>query len=133
MYTFDNFVFGHQLSKDKNLNNDLCEFDFEFSTKINGKEWELDFPYHGGQVRGDCYSCVFGTIITDNDNNKDYVSDIRNAKEEDYINDYNIFLDNLFRFFDEFVLDSEEYGVINRLKKFVAENKPEFYSVEASS
>ena len=77
MYTFNIYCFGHDLSLNKELNNKLSEFDFEFSTKINGRNWEINFPYHGGQVHGDCYSCVFGTQITDDDNNKNYIKEIK--------------------------------------------------------
>ena len=139
MYTFNYLCFGHDLSKDKNLNNSLRDYDVEFNTIINGKEYQIDFPYHGGQVSGDCYSCVFGTIISDDDNNPSYIRDIRNAKESDYINDYNKFIDILIKELDEDVKNASVHekelyiDLVNDLKKFLKSNNPEFYSVEASS
>ena len=59
MYTFNNFIFGHELGKNKELNNLLHDFDIEIRMMINDKLHEIDFPYHGGQVRGETYSCVF--------------------------------------------------------------------------
>ena len=84
MYTFNIYCFGHDLSLNKELNNKLSEFDFEFSTKINGRNWEINFPYHGGQVQGDCYSCIFGTQITDDDNNKNYIKEVCDVTENGY-------------------------------------------------
>lgn len=101
MYTFNLFCFGHQLEKNPELNNLLCEMDLDFSATINGKRFEVDFPYHGGKCRGDVYSCVFGTIITDDDQNILFVDTIRNSKESDYLDDYNQFLDQLFKVLDE--------------------------------
>lgn len=93
MYTFSYFCFGHELSVDKELNNSLNDMlDLSFSRTINGKKFEAFFPYHGGQVKGDCYSCVFGIIITDSYNNKQFLKTIRACKESDYINDYNQFI-----------------------------------------
>jgi len=45
MYTFNLFCFGHEMAEDPELNNLLHEFDFELSRKINGKKFEIDFPY----------------------------------------------------------------------------------------
>ena len=136
MYTFNYFCFGHDLSVDKNLNNTLNEYDVEFFLSINKKDWQVDFPYHGGQINGDCYSCIFGTVIASDDNNRNYINKIRNAKEEDYINDYNEFLTKLF-----IDLESDAQGeyenemklLIFQLKTFIKKHKPGFYSVEASS
>jgi hypothetical protein len=139
MYTFNLFCFGHQLSKNPELNNLLNEYDLEFHTTINGKRFEVDFPYHGGQCRGDVYSCVFGTIITDDDQNIMYVDTIRNAKESDYLDDYNQFLDQLFKGLDDDIQncgihEKEEFkNIVTKLKDFIANNEPEFYCVEASS
>ena len=139
MYTFNIYCFGHDFSLNKELNNKLSEFDFEFSTKINGRNWEINFPYHGGQVYGDCYSCVFGTQITDDDNNKNYIKEIKNAKESDYIDGYNQFLKI---FLSE--LSVENYTILDENKEeikkiiddiiiFLSTNEPGFYSIEASS
>ena len=137
MYTFNIFCFGHDLSLNKELNNKLSEFDFEFNTNINGRNWEINFPYHGGQVQGDCYSCIFGTQITDDDNNKNYIKEIKNAKESDYIDSYNQFLKILISELENYTnldeYEEEIKKIIEELKIFLSENEPGFYSVEASS
>ena len=69
MYTYNILCFGHELSANKELNNFLLMYDVEFFDVIKGNEWQVSFPYHGGQVKGDTHSCVFGTIITDDDDN----------------------------------------------------------------
>ena len=92
MYVINNFVYGHDISVNEKLNNMLCEFDLEFSKYVNGKDFEVSFPYHGGQVSGDVLSVIFGTIITSDDGNKNFSKEIRNAKTEDYEEDYKVFL-----------------------------------------
>ena len=136
MYTFNILCFGHEMAKDKQLNNELNDWDIEFSMKINDRMWEVDFPYHGGQI-GYC-SCVFGIRIADDDNSPNYIEEIRTAKEEDFIDDYNKFLQNLL---DGLEKDVEIAGIhekeikliVDKLNIFVKNNKPKFYSVEASS
>lgn len=133
MYTFNLFCFGLDLSADEKLNNDLHYCDVEFNTKINGKEWEVDFPYHGGQCDGDLFSCVFGTIVSDSDNNPSFVSDIRSAKGEDYKRDYEKFIDIFLNRLREDSSEPEIKDILDRLEEFINHNKPCFYSVEASS
>ena len=135
MYTFNLFCFGHRLAKNKELNNSLHDWCIEFNKTINGKNFEVSFPYHGGQVRNDCYSCVFGIIISDDDN-PDYVNNIKSVNELDYLNDYNEFLRIFFHEFESDTYaehEKEILEVVKRLKKFIIENKPEFYTVEISS
>ncbi len=140
MYIYNEFIFGHQLSIDKELNNDLCDYDIEYQKTINGKKFEIDFPYHGGQVNGDTYSCVFGVVITDNDGNPNFIDEVRNSKEEDYLSDYNIFITSLIKDIndnrgleedEEMNKDYENFA--NRLIEFLQSNKPKFYEVELSS
>lgn len=139
MYTFNNFCFGHKLAKDKELNNLVHEYDLAFSTVINGKNFEIDFPYHGGQVRGDCYSCIFGTVITDDDQNNQYIDTVRSVKESDYLTDYQQFINELILSLEADITNCSDdelddyQDFVNRLKEFIHNNKPEFYSVEASS
>ena len=64
MYTFNNFIFGHNLSKNKELNNFVHSIGLEFNKKINDKLFEISCPYHGGRVRGDIFPIIFGTNIT---------------------------------------------------------------------
>ena len=133
MYTFNLFCFGLDLSVDKELNNDICSVDLEFGTIIGSRRWEVNFPYHGGQCAGDLFSCVFGTNISDSDNNPSFVSEVRSAKEEDYIGDYEKFIDIFLNRLREDSGDPEVKDVLDRLEEFVKYNKPCFYSVEASS
>lgn len=134
MYTYNLYCFGHKLSEDKELNNLLSEYDIEFSRKIKDRIWAVDFPYHGGKVRGDCYSCVFGTIITDDDNNDDYINEIKNSTEKDFIVDYNEFLSILLSELEKEVESEKEFSsVVSRLKTFLEKNSPTFYSVQVSS
>lgn len=132
MYTFNLFCFGHELAQDPELNNLLNEYDFDLRHKINGRQFEVNFPYHGGQCRGDVYSCVFGTQISDSDFNPNFVKEIRSAKYEDYIDDYNQFIEWL----KSEITTWDDEGIeeiAQRLITFLDTHKPDFYSVEASS
>lgn len=137
MYTYNIFCFGLQMSTDKELNNFLWELELDLNKKINQKEWCVNFPYHGGQVNGDCYSCVFGHEIIDDDYNPEYVNTIRNVKENDYIIDYNLFIEEFYKelLLVEEVLLEKEYDttLLERLKNFIKTSKPTFYTVEVSS
>lgn len=136
MYTFNYFCFGHKLSNNKELNNELQNWDFSYKKIINNRKFELYFPYHGGQVLGDTYSCVLGIIISSDESNPNYINEIRNAKESDYLDDYNLFLSDMLKDFDsdnyaEFEIEVLE--TIAKFKDFLTKNNPEFYHVEASS
>jgi hypothetical protein len=148
MYTYNILCFGHELASNKELNNFLMMYDVEFFDVIKGNEWQVSFPYHGGQVKGDTHSCVFGNIITDDDDNPYYLQEVRGLKEEDYLPDYQIFLDKLFAECQDDIehmntnfnksLEEIEYReayiqLIGELKQFIKKNKPKFYTVEASS
>ena len=134
MYTYNVFVFDHDLSTNHNLNNQLHDYDCEFRTTINKRKFEINLPYHGGQVSGDTYSVIFGTIITDSDHNKHFTDEIRSAKKTKYTKDYKLFINELKSYlisqkgqdqdFDEF---------IDELLEFIKNNKPRFYQVEVSS
>lgn len=136
MYTYNLFVFGHDVSKDKEINNLIWECDLEFRKTINGKKFEVSFPYHGGIVKGDTYAVLFGVYITDDDHNSNYVSEVRNAKEEDYINDYNQFLkefiDNLTDF-ENGLAGTEDETDLKPLLDYLNNTKPEFYNLQVSS
>lgn len=154
MYTYNNFVYGHDLSINKELNNNISEFDISFQSNINGKNYEVNSPYHGGQVNGDTMSVIFGHILTDDDDKSNYVMTVRSAKEEDYQEDYKLFLERFFineqEGIDEMKDVTSELGrwyveqnrtqqiteyetFINQLKDFTDNNLPTFYQVEASS
>jgi hypothetical protein len=141
MYTYNIYCFGHQLALDKNLNNSLYSEDVVFSKKINGKKFVIEYPYHGNQIFGeDTVSCIFGIEITDDDNNPYFIEEVKSSKEEDYLDDYRIFLNNFFKQCEEDFVSMkeseyvEEYkSLINNLLIFTQNNKPKFYTVEVSS
>mgnify|MGYP000896186147 CR=1 FL=1 len=139
MYTFNLFVYGHKMSVNKDLNNQISDFDLYCSKFINGKKFEIYCPYHGGQILGDVYSVVFGTIITDDDNNSNLITEIQNFKKEDYEKDYVEYLDFVKKDLidNKSVVDGEEckeYNLfVDKLIDFLNNTKPQFYQVEASS
>ena len=136
MYTFNYFCFGHRMADNKKLNNFIADLDLEFRRSVNGKDYEVSYPYHGGQVDGDVYSVVFGFNITDDDDNPDYINVIRKVKEEDFIKGYNIFLSeytNWLKTEDFSDFEEEELKTLKELIDFLEKTEPCFYSVEASS
>ncbi len=129
MYTFNFFVYGHRMANNPELNNSLREWDLEFQKG----DYEVSFPYNGGQVRGDIYSVIFGKIITDDDNNPNYVREVRNAKESDYEKDYQKFVNSYKQFLKDVEFEGDDKILVEKLINFLDNTKPEFYSVEASS
>jgi hypothetical protein len=136
MYTFKHYVYGHDLSKEPELNNGLWEFDLCYSKVINDKEFEIEYPYHGGQISGDVYSCIFGCIITDDDNNDNLISEIQNFKKEDYEKDYLTFIDFVKKDLidNKGIDDDTNYdSLVDKIISFLDSNEPKLYTVEASS
>ncbi len=133
MYTYHNFVFGHDLSLNEELKNEVLEFGFEMSEEINGRRFEISAPYHGGRGK----PIIVGVIITDDDvTNKNYINEVRSAKEEDYLNDYNTFVESVKKnlIADMGVDDGEDYDKFtDQLIDFLDNNKPIFYNVEVTS
>jgi len=141
MHTYNVFCFGHETT-----GNPVVDFlkelvvSSEFNIKIGNKEWVVEFPYHGGLVSGDDMPCLFGTAVTDSYlQNKDYTDEVRAAKESDYTEDYQSFLDRLLNQLQNYIeyKYTEEFGFtfhnnVNQLKEFLANNKPKFYSIEIS-
>ena len=133
MYTYNLFCFGHNLDKDEKLKEDIHEFDIAFNKKIGNHKYELSFPYHGG---ADSPPCVLGTQITDDDGNSNYIAEVRLAKESDYINDYNLFVEHMIKGLGEDMIaepDEDFKRVAEGFKSFLQNTKPEFYSVQVSS
>lgn len=131
MYTFDLFVYGHDISD----RDDLCSFfsymDVGFSENINGRKYELISHYHGGSRY---YPYSLGCIIANNNDNRDkYIDIIRNANEDDYKADYNTFISLLIQHLDSIVDSQEDIKNVNEFKQFINNNKPKFYMVEVSS
>lgn len=66
------------------------------------------------------------------------MDEIKSAKEENYIDDYNTFLKKVFSRLEEDMESDDEFRkfcepTVNRLKEFIKNNKPTFYTVEVSS
>lgn len=140
MYTYNIYCYGHKLAVDPKLNNEIGDWDVYFNKEYPSGDYGIEAPYHGGQILGDTQSIVFGIQITTDDSNPDYVTEVRNSKEETYKRDYKQFVEDL----KEDLLDSiesnpidketKEYAkVVNKLIKFLDTHEPEFYTVEASS
>jgi len=134
MYTFNFFVYGHDIKNSPELNDELHDCDLEFTEQINGFKFEVDFPYHGGQVAGDVCSTIFGTVIADDDGNSNYTNEVRNAKEEKYKENYILFLEKFKEHMTKNLgVDSGYDEVVNNLIEYLENTQPGFYSVEASS
>lgn len=139
MYTIKNYLFGHNFSLDKKLNNEVWEYDLFYDEKINDKRFVIDLPYHGGQVRGDIYTVFCGIIITDDDQNDIFLDEIRISNREDYETDYNTFIDMVISDLYEnkkycSIDEIDNYSTfIENFIKFVKENKSDFYFAESSS
>ncbi len=138
MYTYNEFVFGQNLFLNKELNLRVHDFGLECRYNINGKKFQLDHPYHGGQVAGDNLSVILGHSITDDDNNPEYINTVRNKKEEDYIKDYNEFVKLLKEELLTIKGTNEKMGeefdkTIDDLIEFLDSTSPGFYTVEISS
>jgi len=114
------------MSRNKELNNLLHDYDLEFSKVINGKKFEISFPYNGSQVSGNIYSVIFGISITDDDQNPNYIDEVRGSKSSDYEVEYQQFL-------DEYIKDLSSDIELSEITKYLKSTEPEFYSIQASS
>lgn len=141
MYIINNLMYGHDLSKNKELSDLIYEYDVDFRWTKNGVQYTVEMPYHGGQVAGDCPSIFFGAWIANDDGNKNYVKEVREAKEETYKADYQEFVQeflidmksSLEEFLELEGSNGEAAKFIQEVEKFLSENEPEIYSVESSS
>lgn len=127
MYTYNVYVFGHDLSLLEGLPTKLSEIQWYFQEKINEQMFELSFPYHGMAVTP---PIVFGCIVTDG-KYKEHVKELREAKEEDYRSDYQTFLDDFMMCLEAYRDDLSEH--FENFKKFLSDNEPTFYAVNVSS
>lgn len=126
MYTYDLIIFGHRLNDEPELNKIIGENDlvFEFD------KYEVETQYHGNSID---YVISFGIEITDTDcSNPFYIDKIRNFKEEDYIKDYNIFIEKYIESLNE-IKEDEEILEIEKVINFLKTNKPKLYSLQVSS
>lgn len=135
MYTYNLFIFGHKMSRNKKLNNFISDVDIEFSEKIGKNRYECTTPYHGGVTSGMTYPVLFGTQITDDDDNPNYIDEVRVANKDNYINEYNQFLAEFKKVAITLKeeLDEEDKPIIDELIQFFDSNDPEFYSLQVSS
>ncbi len=142
MYTYNLFCFGINPEKlDKEFIDNL---DFQF-TSSNG--YSIESHYHGN--KGYCY--VIGLNIIDDDNNPNYVKTVKNSKQEDFIDGYNIFKSEVLSLLEESISEAETVkeehknstevldeinsiiDMFKDLKNVMINTAPEFYSVEVSS
>lgn len=136
MYTFNVLCYGHKMSVNKELNNFIHDYDLVYDSKIDGKNYEVSTPYHGGQCAGDLYSTVFGIQITDDDGNPNYVDEVRAIKESDYTESYNKFVLEYIEDMKSLIEDeefSDEKETLLELVDFLINTEPSLYSVELSS
>ncbi len=133
MYTYNIFCFGHQLEKNPDITDLVYELDLVFKYRVGDLKYSVEFPYHGGKCDGDIYSIIFGVEITDNDFNPDFIDQVRNAKEEDYKEGYNLFLDEYKKYLNDCITDDEDEVQIKNIIEFLDNYDPKFYSVEVSS
>jgi hypothetical protein len=123
------------MAVNRELNNFIHEYDLVYDSKIDGEQYEVSTPYHGGQCAGDLYSTVFGIQITDDDSNPNYVDEVRAFKESDYKESYNKFVIEYIDVLKSFIEDDEfldERETLLELVDFL-NTEPSLYSVELSS
>ena len=130
--------YGHQLDTNPKLNKLILDDPdiFDYSKEINNRTWRVDGKFN---VR----SCIFGTIIScswENGRlNQNYCDDVRSAKESDYQEDYQLFLDwlsNELKTYPNWEDSTLEHSsgcsilvVKDQLTEFLLNNKPKFYMV----
>ena len=132
MYTYNRFCYGHQLELSPEINNSIYDLDLSFRHVTNKKVFCVDFPYHGGKSLGDVYSIICGIEICDDDFNPKYIDVVRSSKEEDYIEDYDLFITEYKKFLSD-IMDSEDEVEIKKIISFFDNNRPKFYSIDTSS
>lgn len=136
MYTYNLFVFGHDLSVDKVLCEQIDEMDFDFEPHgHDDTKCRLAREYHGGALSN---PVVCGIQIASSDGNKGYLGQVRTAKEETYVFDYTLFVEDLIKEVENYKtmwIDEEPDVVLlaHNLTTFLRNHKPGFYSVEVSS
>lgn len=141
MYIINNLMYGHNLSENRELSELIWEYDVDFKREKNGVCYRVHRPYHGGQVADEIPSIMFGAEITDDDGNRDYIKQAREAKEETYQKDYQEFVQEFLTDLkanvgldEDYADDEEDYSkFVEKMEKFLSENEPEIYSVESSS
>jgi hypothetical protein len=129
MYVSNQFIYGHKLSIDPNLNDNVGHevMNYSFTKEVNGKLFSVEEQYYGDGF--DPYPILFGCRISD-DNMIDYISDIRNAKESNYANDYREFLKFLKEDLKEKRKNNRDIrDVIDDLLEFIKTHDPMFYSI----
>jgi len=147
MYTFNNFIYGHNcnpLSYDEEPKINIaltssCILEWlEGRTTIDGINFDIDSPYHGGSH----YTpIIFGVDIACDDDNPEWLEVVRNANESDYSDTYNKFLVIFFKKLNDLELKFESDGHLDEetkeqfeyVRKYFIRTEPGFYLCEASS
>lgn len=130
MYVIKNLFYGHDLSVDKELNDELWGYDIEYERIIDGFRFEVSVPYHGGQCAGDAMSVFFGTFVTADDCNKNFAKEVRTAKEDNFKKPYREFVNSFLDYLNTMV---GEEDFVRKITNFLSTMEPDFYIVESSS
>lgn len=128
MYTYDLFVYGHDISNEEKLINLFSSNDISFFKEMNGRLYELMSHYHGGAY---IIPYTLGITITDSDGDNDFVTTIRKANEDDYKKDYMTFISLLLKYLDENI--GQDNTTLIEFKNFISKTHPKFYAVQVSS
>lgn len=130
MYIYNLFCFGIDPKKINIENIDSIDFHFSFN------DYSVETHYHVNN--GTQY--VIGKNITDDDDNPDYIDEVRSSKKEYFIDDYNKFKIELIKVIEEdikIINDNNEgddvVSILEEFKKNIIEIEPDFYTVEVSS
>jgi len=135
MYLINEFVYGYDLNDDIELKKLISNFDLEYYKIINNKSYELSSPYNGDCIGIKNCPLLLGVVITTNEFNDNFLKEVRNAKEEDYIDSFNKFVDYLkYRIIEDKnkylkKYENEILMIIDKLNKL----KPKFYMIETTS
>lgn len=160
MYIVNNFCYGIDMNKD-GMNGDFRDVLYYMDVVVSiptgeyykGIEvvFEIDERYHGGST-GNYYSGVVGFCLSDDDCNPNYISDIKDAKEEFFKKIWDSHLPSVILELEDDLKESEDFykkepslsskekeeadSMLKSYKDFIEFLKtaePEFYSVESSS
>lgn len=121
MYSYILCVYGHQV-KDAELSDLISEN--QFSLKFGKNEYEAGDVYNGGEL-----SPIIGTIFCTSDDNETFLTEVREAREEEFASEYREFLQAYVEHLKSEGMESQ----IAKLVNFCKDNRPGFYHIDATS
>jgi hypothetical protein len=139
MYTINELIFGLPFSSQGawKLDDDPKGLALE---ELDGVTDFLYSPYHGGSRYA---PVMLGIKISDDDNNENWLAEVRGAKAEDWIEKYNKAKDEFLQVAlehraevdqdTEYEYRQESLDSLDALIKFIQEGQPDFYLMESSS